>query len=217
MEGWGFSGRGVGVRHRHENLWSRRSWILASAALALPACSRESSARSVPSVEQLLEEVQRASRGAAPHVDATPRTRAQVMAEAPPVGHQFEAADAAWRRWLSPERYRILRQEGTERAFSHPHHRLTLPGTWVCAGCGNPLFASEHKYDSGTGWPSFWQPIEAGRVGRQEDRRHGMVRTEVHCARCQGHLGHVFPDGPEPTGQRYCINGVAMVLIAEPH
>ncbi|MCB4822469.1 peptide-methionine (R)-S-oxide reductase MsrB [Roseicella aerolata] len=127
-----------------------------------------------------------------------------------PAGHYpVERPDAEWRRELSPEAYRVLRQHGTERPGTSPLNREKRPGTFVCAGCGQPLFDAATKYESGTGWPSFWQPLEGG-VGTTTDRSFFMVRTEVHCANCGGHLGHVFPDGPPPTGQRYCMNGAAM-------
>jgi peptide-methionine (R)-S-oxide reductase len=117
--------------------------------------------------------------------------------------------DEQWRETLSPEQYKVLRDHGTERAFTSPLNAEKRAGTFVCAGCGQPLFSSETKYESGTGWPSFYQPLDAA-VGTSSDRSWFMVRTEVHCARCGGHLGHVFPDGPRPTGERYCMNGVAM-------
>ncbi|HVL70312.1 MAG TPA: peptide-methionine (R)-S-oxide reductase MsrB [Beijerinckiaceae bacterium] len=114
-----------------------------------------------------------------------------------------------WARTLSPEQYYVLRRHGTERAGTSPLNREKRTGTFVCAGCGNPLFQSDTKFESGTGWPSFFRPIE-GAVETSEDRSFFMTRTEVHCAKCGGHLGHVFPDGPQPTGERYCMNGVAM-------
>ncbi|GGG18112.1 peptide-methionine (R)-S-oxide reductase [Caldovatus sediminis] len=120
-----------------------------------------------------------------------------------------EKSEAEWRAALTPEQFRVLRQHGTERAGSSPLDKEKRRGTFVCAGCGNALFDSDAKFDSGTGWPSFWRPRE-GAVGTSEDRSFFMTRTEVHCARCGGHLGHVFPDGPPPTGLRYCMNGVAM-------
>ncbi|MBW8268039.1 peptide-methionine (R)-S-oxide reductase MsrB [Caldovatus aquaticus] len=118
-------------------------------------------------------------------------------------------SEAEWRAQLTPEQFRVLRQHGTERAGSSPLNAEKRRGTFVCAGCGNALFDSGAKFESGTGWPSFWQPLE-GAVGTSVDRRLLMTRTEVHCARCGGHLGHVFPDGPPPTGLRYCMNGVAL-------
>ncbi len=127
-----------------------------------------------------------------------------------------------WREILTPARYSILRDHATERAFTNEHmgERSPLlnedrPGTYTCAGCGNPVYRSETKYDSRTGWPSFWEAME-GAVGTQEDRKlFFMVRTEVHCARCGGHLGHVFDDGPPPTGKRHCINGLAMEFLPD--
>jgi peptide-methionine (R)-S-oxide reductase len=114
-----------------------------------------------------------------------------------------------WRQRLSPEQYRVLRKHGTERAGSSPLAAEKRAGVFVCAGCGQELFASDAKFESGTGWPSFSAPIE-GAVGTTVDRSWLMARTEVHCSRCQGHLGHAFEDGPRPTGLRYCMNGVAM-------
>lgn len=118
--------------------------------------------------------------------------------------------DAEWRQRLTPEQYRVLRDHGTERAFTSPLNEEKRAGTFMCAGCGAPLFDADAKFDSGTGWPSYFQPIDAAAVETSEDRSWFMRRTEVHCATCHGHLGHVFPDGPRPTGLRYCINGVAL-------
>jgi peptide-methionine (R)-S-oxide reductase len=125
--------------------------------------------------------------------------------------HSFEVAlsEEEWRRRLDPQQYYVLREHGTERAGTSPLNSEKRSGTFVCAGCGQDLFASSTKYESGTGWPSFWQPLE-GAVGVTEDRSFFMTRTEVHCSHCGGHLGHVFEDGPKPTGLRYCMNGVAM-------
>ena len=120
-----------------------------------------------------------------------------------------EKTEAQWKQELTPEQYHVLREHGTERAGSSPLNKEHREGTYHCAGCGQPLFDSGTKFDSGTGWPSFFQPLE-GAVGTSEDRSLSMTRTEVHCSRCGGHLGHVFPDGPEPTGLRYCMNGVAL-------
>jgi len=121
----------------------------------------------------------------------------------------FQLTDAEWRARLTPEQYRILRGHGTERAGSCALNYEKRAGTFSCAGCGQKLFKSGKKFESGTGWPSFDQPLE-GSVGTTKDRSYGMLRVEVHCANCGGHLGHVFPDGPPPTGLRYCINGEAM-------
>jgi peptide-methionine (R)-S-oxide reductase len=125
-----------------------------------------------------------------------------------------EKTDAEWERALSPSQFHVLRQHGTERAGTSPLNQEKRSGTFYCAGCGNPLFASNTKFESGTGWPSFWQPLEHG-VGTTVDRSLFMSRTEVHCAKCGGHLGHVFPDGPRPTGLRYCMNGVALAFRPE--
>jgi peptide-methionine (R)-S-oxide reductase len=118
---------------------------------------------------------------------------------------------AEWREMLTPEQYAVLREEGTERPYTSPLLNEHRAGTFHCAGCDNPLYASDTKYDSRTGWPSFWDALPNA-VGTKEDRTLWMVRTEVHCARCGGHLGHIFEDGPQPTGLRHCINGVALVF-----
>lgn len=123
---------------------------------------------------------------------------------------KIEKTDAEWRETLSPEAYRVLREHGTERAGTSPLNAEKRKGVFTCAGCGKALFPSDTKYESGTGWPSFFAPIAEDAVATSEDRSWFMRRTEVHCADCGGHLGHVFPDGPKPTGLRYCMNGVAM-------
>ena len=119
-----------------------------------------------------------------------------------------------WRTTLSPEQFHVLREHGTERAGTSPLNYEKRTGTFVCAGCGQPLFSSETKFESGTGWPSFWAPLEHA-VGTATDETFFMTRTEVHCAQCGGHLGHVFPDGPPPTGLRYCMNGIALEFEPE--
>ncbi|HEV2227747.1 MAG TPA: peptide-methionine (R)-S-oxide reductase MsrB [Steroidobacteraceae bacterium] len=120
-----------------------------------------------------------------------------------------EKTQDEWQRELGSDAYRVLREHGTERAGSSPLNDEHRAGTFRCAGCGQPLFAADTKFESGSGWPSFFRPLP-GAVGTHEDRSHFMRRTEVHCSRCGGHLGHVFPDGPQPTGERYCMNGVAL-------
>jgi peptide-methionine (R)-S-oxide reductase len=121
---------------------------------------------------------------------------------------------AEWKKILTPQQYYVLRDHGTERPFTHPYDKLYQPGTYHCAGCDLPLFASETKYDSKTGWPSFWKPLDNA-LGTQEDRSLFMLRVEYHCRRCGGHQGHVFEDGPKPTGLRYCNNGVALKFVAK--
>ncbi|MSP87237.1 MAG: peptide-methionine (R)-S-oxide reductase [Alphaproteobacteria bacterium] len=123
--------------------------------------------------------------------------------------HPFKLTDAEWRARLSPEQHRVLRGHGTERAGTSPLDREKRAGAFACMGCGHPLFDSATKFDSGTGWPSFFQPLDGG-TDTTSDRSLFMVRTEVHCANCGGHLGHVFDDGPAPTGLRYCMNGVSL-------
>jgi peptide-methionine (R)-S-oxide reductase len=134
----------------------------------------------------------------------------------PVMDQQFpvQRSDQEWRRTLTPEQYYVLRRHGTERSGSSPLNQEKRAGTFVCAGCGQPLYSSDTKFESGTGWPSFTAPLEGG-IGTSEDRSFFMSRTEVHCSRCGGHLGHVFPDGPPPTGQRYCMNGIAMKFKPE--
>ena len=120
-----------------------------------------------------------------------------------------EKTDEEWRKTLTPEQFHVLREHGTERAGTSPLNVEKREGIFTCGGCGQPLFTSDTKYESGSGWPSFYRPID-GAIATTTDRSYGMTRVEVHCSQCGGHLGHVFPDGPKPTGERYCMNGVAL-------
>ena len=130
-------------------------------------------------------------------------------------GGDFEVTrtEAEWRALLSPQEYRVMREEGTERAGSSPLDKVYDPGTYHCKGCGLAVYSSRHKYDSGTGWPSFWQSLPDA-VGTKPDRKLLRVRTEVHCRRCGSHFGHIFGDGPAPTGKRHCLNGIALNFVA---
>jgi peptide-methionine (R)-S-oxide reductase len=129
---------------------------------------------------------------------------------------EMTKSDEQWRAELTPEQYQVLREHGTEPRGASPLNKEKRDGTFACAGCGRPLFSSAAKYESGTGWPSFWTPLP-GAIGTTIDRSYGMTRTEVHCAGCGGHLGHLFPDGPQPTGDRYCMNGAALTFQATDH
>lgn len=120
--------------------------------------------------------------------------------------------DDEWRDRLDPDQYQVLRQAGTEPAFTGKYHNTKTPGSYKCAGCGTELFSSDTKYESGSGWPSFYEALDPDKITEIEDRSHGMARTEVRCAKCDGHLGHLFNDGPRPTGMRYCINSAALEL-----
>ena len=128
---------------------------------------------------------------------------------------KIEKTEAEWRAELTPEQFDVLRRKGTEPPFTGEYDHVFEPGTYVCVGCGAELFASDAKYDSGCGWPAFSAPAAAEAIDAETDVSHGMVRTEVLCAACGGHLGHVFPDGPAPTGVRYCINSAALKLEEE--
>ena len=134
--------------------------------------------------------------------------------EAAPETYPFQLSDDEWRQKLGPAAFQVLRKHGTERAGTSALNMEKRNGSFYCAGCGQALFAADTKFESGTGWPSFWQPLD-GAVGETEDRSFFMTRVEVHCSNCGGHLGHVFPDGPRPTGLRYCMNGVSMTFTPE--
>jgi peptide-methionine (R)-S-oxide reductase len=133
------------------------------------------------------------------------------------MANKINKSEDEWKKELDEQEYNVLREKGTERAFTGDLWDNHEKGEYICAGCGAKLFHSDHKFDSGTGWPSFFQPLSEENVETEEDRSLFSVRTEVHCKKCGGHLGHVFPDGPEPTGQRYCINSVSLDFAAKPN
>ncbi len=143
--------------------------------------------------------------------------KSELASEKNHKGHQFKVVktDAEWKKQLTEEEFMVLRQKGTERAFSGDLWNNKRKGTYTCAACKQPLFSSETKFESGTGWPSFWKPLSAEAVAEETDTAYGMQRTEVLCGNCGGHLGHVFDDGPRPTGLRYCMNSVSMDFVAE--
>ncbi len=142
--------------------------------------------------------------------------KASGSAQAPAAEGKVNKTEAEWKKQLTPEQFHILREKGTERAFTGKYHDNKEAGVYHCAACGQALFASDHKFDSGTGWPSYWQPSTPGAVTLHEDKSWFMTRTEVVCSRCGGHLGHVFDDGPQPTGLRYCINSASLSFTKKP-
>lgn len=154
--------------------------------------------------------------GSAEAVSTLPSQDLSQLSPAELKEYYMDISDKEWKERLTEEEYRVLRKAGTEPAFSSPLNDVKEPGTFVCAACGNELYKTEHKYESGTGWPSFYQPAGEESIETSLDFKLIYPRTEVHCARCGGHLGHVFKDGPEPTGLRYCMNGVAMNFTPKP-
>ena len=171
--------------------------LLMSAALILVACVRSNAQDPAPKA---------AVKTLASAISTSPK----IKASAPPVSDRVRLSKAEWKAKLTPEEFRILREAGTERPGTGKLLKNKTEGVYTCAACGAPLFDSDTKFESGTGWPSFYTPIQAGRVAEHSDGAYGMSRVEVRCARCDGHLGHVFKDGPQPTGLRYCINSVSL-------
>ncbi len=160
-----------------------------------------------------FEKSRRTFLGAAAIGASLPLLAACGAAPAQAKSFRVSKTEAQWRQKLTKSEFYVLRDAGTERAFTSPLDNEKRKGTFVCAGCGNAVYSSFHKYDSGTGWPSFYKAVDAGAIGTTTDYKIGFPRTEVHCADCGGHLGHIFGDGPKPTGKRHCINGVAMDFI----
>jgi peptide-methionine (R)-S-oxide reductase len=150
-----------------------------------------------------------------PSPEEKPSLSSVKLKKAAYMGDKIVKTDSEWKKSLTPEQYGVLRQQGTERAFSGKYWDNHAKGTYVCAACGLELFSSETKFESGTGWPSFYQPIHPENIGTTEDNSFLMRRVEVHCPRCGGHLGHVFEDGPKPTGLRYCINSVSLSFVED--
>lgn len=183
--------------------------LLTSVVFALAGCggpTRSDSAQQTPPSGRVAEPTP------AVHHAAGPAAHERTW---PPVGERITHTEAEWRQLLTPAQYEILREDGTEPAGSGEYARHHEAGVYVCAGCGAPLFASRDKFESGTGWPSFTRAFEPGRVETKTDSTLGMVRNELECARCGGHLGHVFDDGPAPTGKRFCIDSLSLDFVPE--
>jgi peptide-methionine (R)-S-oxide reductase len=185
--------------------------FLVAAALAAVGCDADSGSKSAASAKEKTMN-NKTSAAAGTEVCALNSDGTPVCGEE----HWKAKSDEEWKKTLTPEQYRVARQAGTERAFTGKYWNEHRSGTYVCAACGQPLFSSETKFDSGTGWPSFWQPIKKEAVSEHTDKAYGMERTEAKCSQCGAHLGHVFDDGPPPTGLRYCMNSAVLDLkVAE--
>jgi len=186
-------------------LWSVCVWLV---AVGVTGCRTDQVATATPPTE-----------GAPTAEPAQPGVKVDIETldddAIPAIGTHIVLTPEQWKARLTPEEFHILREEGTERPFTGDLLKNHDEGVYTCAACGAPLFHSGHKFDSGTGWPSFYQPIEEGRIGRTEDTTLGMTRVEVHCDHCGGHMGHVFEDGPEPTGLRYCIDSVSLNFVPQ--